>query len=120
MTTVLKSARPTARKPHWCDLCGTRIEPGEIYDRQTNAYDGRVYDWLTCLPCLPVFSATVTWVNDPYRDEGFGTEDADDWAREYQAENPDAAAYLARREAVWEAQRAAHAARRALAQDGAR
>jgi len=96
---TLRSARPTARKAHRCDLCGSRIEPGETYDRQTNIYDGHLYDWLTCQPCLPVFGAVITWLDGYWDDEGVGVDQADEWAREC-TDDPLAVAYLARREAA--------------------
>lgn len=98
MVQVLRTARPTARKAHRCDLCGGPINPGEVYDRQTSIYDARVYDWLTCPACAPVMTAVWAWLGSPW-DEGVGTDDADEWAHEH-PDDPLAVAYLARREAA--------------------
>lgn len=100
MSITLRSARPTARKTHRCDMCAGWIKPGETYDRQTNIYDGRVYDWLTCQPCWPVYGAVDTWLGGAYYDEGIGMDDAVEWAREC-TDDPLAVAYLARAEAAW-------------------
>lgn len=99
MVQVLRTARPTARQAHRCDLCSARIEPGEVYDRQTSIYDGRIYDWLTCPACEPVMTAVWAWLDDPYIDEGIGSDEADEWAHEF-PDDPLAVAYLARREAA--------------------
>jgi hypothetical protein len=80
MVQVLRTARPTARKTHHCDLCGGPINPGETYSRQTNIYDARVYDWLTCPACAPVMTAVWAWLGSPW-DESVGTDEADEWAR---------------------------------------
>jgi len=111
MVQVLRTARPTARKTHRCDLCGGPINPGETYSRQTNIYDARVYDWLTCPACAPVMTAVWAWLGSPW-DEGVGTDEADEWAHEF-TDDPLAVAYLARREAAWAEIDADMAARRA-------
>lgn len=40
-----------ARKEHRCNFCGGVISVGEKYNRQTNVYDGRVYDWVSHCEC---------------------------------------------------------------------
>lgn len=103
MVQVLRNATPTARKAHTCDLCGGPIQPGEQYDRQTNIYDGRVYDYCICVPCRDVVAALVEWFDDYLDDEGYGTELADEWARDAVrvTGSPVAAAYLTRRAIAW-------------------
>lgn len=44
MPTILKETYPTAKKEHICEFCGYKIQPGQKYVRQTNVYDGVVYD----------------------------------------------------------------------------
>lgn len=51
---VLKNTTPTARKEHKCDFCSGVISIGEKYDRQTNVYDGRVYDWVCHRECSSI------------------------------------------------------------------
>lgn len=51
MLTTLKESHPIARKEHICELCGGKINKGQKYYRQTNIYDGRVYDWIEHEEC---------------------------------------------------------------------
>ena len=48
---VLRDKTPVARKEHRCNFCGGVISVGEKYNRQTNVYDGRVYDWVSHCEC---------------------------------------------------------------------
>lgn len=48
---VLKNKTPIARKEHRCEFCGEVIHVGEKYNRQTNVYDGRIYDWVSHCDC---------------------------------------------------------------------
>jgi len=107
VTTTLRESRPVARKSHMCDLCFDTILAGQRYGRQTNIYDDRIYDFLTCEPCSAVFSAAYTWAEDYCDDAGLGPDEAEEWAREFSADDPVAIAYLARREAAWDRHRAA-------------
>ena len=43
---TLRNVQPTARKEHKCEYCGGIIHVGEKYDRQTNVFDGHIYDWI--------------------------------------------------------------------------
>lgn len=56
MLTTLKESHPIARKEHICELCGGKINKGQKYYRQTNIYDGRVYDWIEHEECGQVAS----------------------------------------------------------------
>lgn len=42
-----------ARKPHWCDWCGKRIEIGELHRAAKYASDGTIYTWRECDRCRP-------------------------------------------------------------------
>lgn len=46
MITTLGTSHPVARKPHECMFCGCKINPGQRYERQTNVYDGQIYDFI--------------------------------------------------------------------------
>lgn len=94
MPTGLRSEHPTARKEHRCSLCGGVIVKGETYHRQTNIYDGSIYDFLTCLGCGSILSDVYEWCG--YPDEGVETREADEWAYEHH-DDPRAEAYLLRR-----------------------
>lgn len=81
MVEVLRSTHPTARVEHKCQTCTRVIAPGEKYERQVCAYDGRVYDWVTCSDCIALFPSVWDWV--AFDDEGIGQEDYDEWSREH-------------------------------------
>ena len=50
----LKQLHPIARKEHICMLCGGIIENGEKYERQTNLYEGIIYDFVSHEKCQTV------------------------------------------------------------------
>ena len=54
MPVELKITHPTAKKKHKCMYCGGTINVGEKYERQTNLYDGQIYDWVAHLECQEV------------------------------------------------------------------
>ncbi len=54
MPTVLREIYPTAKKEHICEFCACKIQPGQKYVRQTNVYDGTVYDFVTHQECKEV------------------------------------------------------------------
>lgn len=54
MLTVLRETHPIAKKEHICEFCGYKIQPGQRYFRQTNVYDGVVYDFITHQECYEV------------------------------------------------------------------
>ena len=81
---ILRETRPKARKPHRCSLCTGPIHPGDTYNRSTNIYDGRIYDWLTCQPCLEdgIFNIVWDWSYGTFYDEGIDADAAHEWAYE--------------------------------------
>jgi hypothetical protein len=98
MPSLLKSKTVTARKAHACQTCSaTAIQPGQTYERDTYAYDGRVYDWVQCGPCADIADEIWNW--SIQTDEGIGREDYDEWASEFRDDpvhGDDARAYRAR------------------------
>ena len=56
MLTTLKESNPIARKEHICELCGCKIKKGHKYYRQTNIYDGCIYDWIEHEECHQIAS----------------------------------------------------------------
>ena len=54
MITELKRSYPTAKKEHKCMCCGGVINVGDKYERQTNIYDGQIYDWVSHLECQKI------------------------------------------------------------------
>lgn len=88
----------SARKIHRCRTCfAPAVLPGESYKRQTYAYDGMVYDWVSCRPCDEICGEVHSWVLD---DEGVTSEDYYEWADELRDDpkhGESARAYLKRR-----------------------
>ncbi|MDC2233531.1 hypothetical protein [Bacteroides thetaiotaomicron] len=72
MPTILKETYPTAQKEHICEFCGCKIQPGQKYVRQTNVYDGIVYDFVTHRECKEV--AHELRMYDDCDDEGLDGE----------------------------------------------
>lgn len=54
MPTILRETYPTANKEHRCEFCFEKITIGQKYVRQTNVYDGVVYDFITHKECKEV------------------------------------------------------------------
>ena len=75
-------AQVKARKRHECSLCTGEIPVGSTYERATNVYDDRIYDWLTCSACLADNIGLLVW-NWSFRgEEGISPDTALDWAEE--------------------------------------
>lgn len=69
MVTTIKDSHPIARKEHICELCGCKINKGQKYYRQTNVYDGRIYDWIEHEECREIASELDMYDGCDY-DEG--------------------------------------------------
>ena len=69
---TIKTSKPKARKAHKCNFCGGVIEKGEIYNSQTNVYDGSMYVWKSHIKCGEI--AYVLRMYDD-ADEGVTSED---------------------------------------------
>ena len=54
MPTILRETYPTAKKEHRCEFCCEKIAIGQKYVRQTNVYDGTIYDFVTHQECNEV------------------------------------------------------------------
>ena len=59
---------PTARKRHWCEVCGRAILPGETYWRQAALDGGIAWSNKTCAHCECVIGRYAC-VRDTYADE---------------------------------------------------
>ena len=81
MTTQIADRQRRSRKPRWCQICATRINVGDLHHVSTNVYDGRIYDFRTCLHCERdgVVVYAYAWDESP---EGVTTEEAGGWAEE--------------------------------------
>lgn len=94
--TTISRREVTARKPHRCMCCEVvAIVPGERYEREVCAYDGRIYTWVSCVECVAIRSKVAEWAADA--DDGVGADDYLEWAHEFADTDPDAAAFLERR-----------------------
>lgn len=49
---VYVATKPKARTEHRCAECGSRVHPGEIYERVFSVTDGYAGTWKTCVRCL--------------------------------------------------------------------
>lgn len=67
---ILRTQTPAARKEYECMFCGGTIAIGEKYNRQTNVYDGQIYDWICHCECQQV----AIWL-DMYYDCDDGLND---------------------------------------------
>ena len=82
MVTTIKDSHPIARKEHICELCGYKINKGQKYYRQTNIYDGRIYDWIEHEECLEIASELDMFGECDY-DEGLSSEYFEEILDEY-------------------------------------
>ena len=73
MPTLLKDSHPIARKEHTCELCGCKINKGQKYYRQTNIYDGRIYDWIEHEECRDITHELDMFSECDY-DEGLSSD----------------------------------------------
>ena len=73
MITTLKDSHMIARKEHICNLCGGKINKGQKYYRQTNVYDGRIYDWIEHEECREIASKLDIF-GECDSDEGLSTD----------------------------------------------
>lgn len=73
MIQTLSNSTPIARKEHICNLCGCIIPKDEKYRRQTNVYDGSVYDFVCHCDCDEVASQLNMYSDCDY-DEGLTSE----------------------------------------------
>lgn len=47
---------PKARKNHICDYCNDTIDKGEVYNSQTNRFEGDIYVWKAHINCSEIAS----------------------------------------------------------------
>lgn len=102
MSILLKTKTVKARKVHHCMDCHAEaVQPGQPYERQTCVYDGRIYDWISCVDCDAIMGAVYSWFCDP--DEGVGPHEFQEWAETHRDDpehGPRARAFLTRMEAA--------------------
>lgn len=82
MITTIKDSHPIARKEHICELCGCKINKGQKYYRQTNVFDGRIYDWIEHEECREIASK-LDMFGECDSDEGLSSEDFEEMLDEY-------------------------------------
>ena len=73
MITTIKESHPIARKEHLCEFCGCKINKGQKYYRQTNVYDGCIYDWIEHEECREIASE-LDMFGECDSDEGLSSE----------------------------------------------
>lgn len=82
---LIKEQTPTARKQHHCYFCGGLIEVGTKYNRSTNVYDGRIYDWISHIVCEKVAHELDMYSNCD--DDGLSADSFSAYIDEYVYEN---------------------------------
>ena len=86
MPTILKESHPIAMKEHLCKFCGCKINKGQKYYRQTNIYDGCIYDWIEHEECHQIASELDMYSQCDF-DEGLSSdcfkEILDDYIHQY-------------------------------------
>ena len=83
MLTTIKESHPIARKEHICELCGCKINKGQKYYRQTNVFDGRIYDWIEHEECGQIASKLNMYDECDYDEEGLSSEDFEEILDKY-------------------------------------
>lgn len=81
MPAILRETYPTSKKEHRCEFCCEKIAIGQKYVRQTNVYDGTVYDFITHQECKDV--AHELSMYDDCGDEGLDGESFREYLDEY-------------------------------------
>lgn len=74
MPKTLKDSYPIARKEHICELCGCKINKGQKYYRQTNIYNGCIYEWIEHEECHQV-TAELDMYSVCNIDDGLSSDD---------------------------------------------
>lgn len=72
MSDIGHGSTPTARKPHPCEQCGRRIQPGEKYHRWDGIYDGMAQSSATCQQCAAL--TNDLWDIDVVGEDAYGDE----------------------------------------------
>lgn len=54
MITILKQTEPIAKKEHKCMFCGSSINVGTKYDKQTIVFENVIYDWAVHKECSEI------------------------------------------------------------------
>ena len=82
MPIILKESHPIARKEYLCGLCGCKINKGQKYHRQTNVYDGCIYDWIEHEECCQIVSELDMYDECDF-DEGLSPDNFRDILNDY-------------------------------------
>ena len=82
MLKTIKDSYPIARKEHICKFCGGKINKGQKYYRQTNIYDGCIYEWIEHEECHQIASE-LDMYDKCESDDGLTTEHFRDILDEY-------------------------------------
>lgn len=68
----VNNKKPKARKDHICSFCTGTINKGEVYNSQTNTYEGEIYVWKSHIKCSEI-AYSLRMFDDA--DEGVTSED---------------------------------------------
>lgn len=98
MSEIIAEKTVVARKEHRCSLCGAiAASKGQEYSYTKYVQDGHVYRWVTCCPCEAVTREVFAADYEDGDYGGVGTDQADEWARDFRATSEIARDYLERR-----------------------
>ena len=70
---MISNVNRKARKEHKCDFCLQKIEKRDVYNAQTNVYEGEIYTWKSHLRCGKIASELRMYDDSGY--EGLGSDD---------------------------------------------
>lgn len=84
MTTEFwRTKRVKIRKPHSCEGCLSKHEPGEELEYNAGMFDGEMQSYYLCDDCREFIDNDEGWNSD----EGFSPGDIGEWRREAEAED---------------------------------
>lgn len=82
---IISTDKRKAQKEHTCDFCRLEIAVGEIYQNQTNVYDG-LYHWKSHLSCTEI-ARKLEMFDYSTCDEGLTGEDFREGVRKFLQSN---------------------------------
>lgn len=80
METIWVDKRKS-RKEHVCDTCRSKIYPGEVYEVQTNKFNGDLYKWKQCSHCKEVLTKMF---KSGYFPDGITDQDFDNFLADHE------------------------------------
>jgi hypothetical protein len=76
---TIRTNKRVAHKIHWCSYCYGVIKKGEVYESQTNTFEGELYTWKAHLSCQELASKLNMF---DHCDEGVTADDFHEFVNE--------------------------------------